>query len=520
MFDIQLINLRRQTVVTALCAAMAAMLLMMMLALVSYIALKGGRHFLPQTIYQLEYVTVQGVHNVAYANLQWQRADRLYFVQHLGNSRHQDIVLNSEQLLAQHVDENIAQLNLIDGQRLFAKVRFFSERGRSFAAASSEASTLQTFVQLKQHSDALSSQLQQLRSTQMAEVQQTLADYKRLGVSQDAPANIRYQRRYRQLIEDITDLKERLAAYQIILQLADGTQKTLQISHIDNLFFPNQLSLMEQVWQTLKAVGAFLSDAPNQTNTSGGVFPALFGTVLMVLLMTLIVAPLGVIAALYLHEYASANWITSMIRSIVTNLASVPSIVYGVFGLGLLVYQLGGSLDRWFFSDYLPTPTFGTPGLFWAALTMAMLTLPVVIVATEEGLRQVPDALRKGSYALGATQSETIWRTVLPIASPGIMTGVILAIARGAGEVAPIILVGAVKFAPALPIDSDFPFVHFERQFMHLGVLVYDGAFHGGHLGQENSYMFAACLLLLLLVLVLNLVAVLTRSRLRKQYTF
>jgi phosphate transport system permease protein len=234
--------------------------------------------------------------------------------------------------------------------------------------------------------------------------------------------------------------------------------------------------------------------------------------------MAVIVAPFGAMAAIYLHEYAPNNKVTSTIRICVSNMAGVPSVVYGVFGLGFFVYTLGGSIDSLFYADALPSPTFGTPGLFWAALTMALLTLPVVIVSTEEGLRRVPEGLRAGSYALGATKIETILKTVLPIASPGIMTGVILAIARAAGEVAPLILVGAVKFAPSLPVDGDFPFLHLERQFMHLGVFIYDGAFHNQTNTQGSSMMFASCMLLLVIVFVLNLFAIIVRKRLRDRY--
>ena len=263
---------------------------------------------------------------------------------------------------------------------------------------------------------------------------------------------------------------------------------------------------------------AFLTDAPKQANTAGGVFPALFGTVLMIFVMTILVTPFGVLAAVYLHEYAPDNHLTSVIRICVSNMAGVPSIVYGVFGLGFFVYLVGGNIDELFFSDALPAPTMGTPGVFWASLTMAILTLPVVIVATEEGLRRVPEGLKSGSYALGATKFETIWHTVLPMASPGIMTGVILAIARAAGEVAPLMLVGAVKFAPNLPFDGEFPYLHLDRQFMHLGVLIYDGAFHSQTDVRSASLMFASCLLLLVVVFVLNVLAVILRRRLRKRY--
>src|SRR5690606_36742991 len=172
--------------------------------------------------------------------------------------------------------------------------------------------------------------------------------------------------------------------------------------------------------------------------TEGGIFPAIFGTVMMVMLMSVIVTPFGVIAAVYLKEYAKQGPLTRVIRIAVNNLAGVPSIVYGVLGLGFFVYFLGGSMDELFYPEAAPTPVFGTPGLLWSSLTLALLTLPVVIVATEEGLSRIPRSVREGSYALGATRAETLWRIVLPMASPAMMTGLILAIARAAGEVAPL----------------------------------------------------------------------------------
>jgi phosphate transport system permease protein len=201
----------------------------------------------------------------------------------------------------------------------------------------------------------------------------------------------------------------------------------------------------------------FLTEDPREANTEGGIFPAIFGTVMMVLLMSVLVTPFGVIAAVYLREYARQGPFVRLIRIAVNNLAGVPSIVYGVFGLGFFVYFLGGSLDALFFPEALPTPTFGTPGLLWASLTLALLTVPVVIVSTEEGLTRIPRSLREGSLALGATKAETLFKVVLPVASPSILTGVILAVARAAGEVAPLMLVGVVKLAPALPWTATFP---------------------------------------------------------------
>ena len=309
-----------------------------------------------------------------------------------------------------------------------------------------------------------------------------------------------------------------LAQYRLNFELADGEAESLALSNIEYILNTNALSWLDRVSFGALKIWYFLSDTPKQGNSTGGVFPALFGTLLLVFLMTFMVMPLGVLTALYLHEYAGNNGLTILLRTIITNLAGVPSIVFGVFGLGLFVFVMGTSLDEWFYMDRLPTPTFGTPGILWAALTMALLTLPVVIVATEEGLRQVPDGLKKGAMALGATKYEMIRNIVLPIASPSIVTGGILAIARAAGEVAPLLLVGAVMYAPNLPVDSTFPYVHLERQFMHLGVLVFDGVFHSQNNINASSMMFATCLLLIMVVLVLNSLASWLRFKLKKQY--
>ena len=201
-------------------------------------------------------------------------------------------------------------------------------------------------------------------------------------------------------------------------------------------------------------------------------------------------------------------------RIAVNNLAGVPSIVYGAFGLGFFVYVLGKSVDRAFYADALPAPTFGTPGLIWASLTLALLTLPVVIVATEEGLVRIPRSQREGSLALGATKAETLFRVLLPIAFPSVLTGMMLAVARAAGEVAPLMLVGVVKLAPALPIDGEFPFVHLERKFMHLGFHIYDLGFQSPSIEAARPLVYATALLLVAIVLLLNLTAILLRNRL------
>jgi len=248
------------------------------------------------------------------------------------------------------------------------------------------------------------------------------------------------------------------------------------------------------------------------------VYPAIVGTVTMVLLMSVAVMPFGVVAAVYLHEYAQQGPFTRIVRIAVNNLAGVPSIVYGIFGLGFFVYSVGGRIDGWLFADQLPRPTFGTPGLLWASLTLALLTLPVVIVATEEGLTRIPRSFREGSMALGATPAETLWRVVLPMASPAIMTGLILAVARAAGEVAPLMLVGAVKLAPALPIDGNFPYLHLDQQFMHLGYSIYELGLQSPSIEASRPMVFATALLLVLLIATLNISAIILRNRLRERY--
>ncbi len=248
-------------------------------------------------------------------------------------------------------------------------------------------------------------------------------------------------------------------------------------------------------------------------------FPAIFGTVMMVLIMSIAVVPFGVLAALYLREYARQGVLVRAVRIAVNNLAGVPSIVFGVFGLGFFVYFVGGSIDALFFPERLPTPTFGTGGILWASLTLALLTVPVVVVATEEALAAVPRENREGSLALGATKFETIWRVVLPNAMPGILTGLILAMARGAGEVAPLMITGVVKLAPSLPLDGHWPFLHLDRKFMHLGFHIYDVGFQSPNVEAAKPMVYATTLLLVGIVVMLNLAAILIRNRLRRRFT-
>lgn len=299
---------------------------------------------------------------------------------------------------------------------------------------------------------------------------------------------------------------------------ADGKEITVGFGKIVRAYRPNAMSLFDKCIFYVEKFWEFLSADPREANTEGGIFPAIFGTVLMVMIMAVLVTPFGVIAAVYLREYATQGPITRLIRIAVNNLAGVPSVVYGVFGLGFFVYFLGGSIDEIFFPASLPAPTFGTPGLLWASLTLAILTVPVVIVATEEGLSRVPRAIREGSLALGATKAETMWRTVLPMTASAMITGLILAVARAAGEVAPLMLVGVVKLAPSLGLDGNAPYLHLDRKFMHLGFHIYDVGFQSPNVEAARPLVYATALLLVVLIIILNLTAIRIRNNLREKY--
>lgn len=305
---------------------------------------------------------------------------------------------------------------------------------------------------------------------------------------------------------------------QLVMTTADGQEVIINMGDVVHAWAPNAMNVFQKLGHYFPELWNFLSGEPREANTEGGIFPAIFGTVTMVLLMSIIVTPFGVLAAIYLREYAKQGPLLKIIRVSVYNLAGVPSIVFGVFGLGFFVYTMGGSIDQIFYPESLPSPTFGSPGLFWASLTLALLTLPVVIVSTEEGLARIPSTIRQGSLALGATKSETLWKVVVPLAAPAMMTGLILAIARAAGEVAPLMLVGVVKLAPSLPIDGNFPFIHLDRQIMHLGFHIYDVGFQSPNVEAARPLVYATALTLVGLIIILNMTAISIRNRLREKY--
>ncbi len=343
------------------------------------------------------------------------------------------------------------------------------------------------------------------------------------GASPEALADIQLeteqlQQEYELLQNRLQGLYREIGRATVTVKVSTGQTVELPLSKVVRAYQPNKLSLFAKTLFYFEKVWEFLSEDPREANTEGGIFPAIFGTVIMVIIMSMLATPFGVIAAIYLREYAKQGFITRTIRIAVNNLAGVPAIVYGVFGLGFFVYFLGGSIDSLFFPESAPAPVFGTPGLLWASLTLALLTMPVVIVATEEGLSRIPRSIREGSLALGATKAETLWRTIIPMASPAIMTGMILAIARAAGEVAPLMLVGVVKLAPSLPLDGNFPFVHLDRKFMHLGFHIYDVGFQSPNIEAARPLVYATALLLVIVIVILNLAAIAIRNRLREKY--
>ena len=423
-----------------------------------------------------------------------------------------------------------------------------------------------------------------------------------------AAAEAAHAERLAELNERATEIDGRLQAlvaddarYRILLRdpltgrvaprEQNQPEEPIPVSRVVRVVQPNELGMTGKLGVYLERWWEFLSTEPRDANKEGGVWPVIVGTVVLTMLLTVSVLPLGVLAAVYLREYARQGVVVSLVRIAVNNLAGVPSIVYGVFGLGFFCYTVGGFVDRgpsvaarpmpwwiafaglgvvvwvvmsaslwarwstnerkprvarllrsgvvlgWigaavfagvliatspYFDGFFPVqssgaqPVFGGRGVLWASLTLALLTLPVVIVATEEAIAAVPNSLREGSAGCGASKWQTVRRIVLPGAMPGILTGAILAVARGAGEVAPLMLVGAVKLAPELPVSGEFPYLHAERSFMHLGFHIYDLGFQSSDATASRPLVWTTTLLLIMIVLVLNLAAIVLRARLRR----
>jgi ABC-type phosphate transport system permease subunit len=413
-------------------------------------------------------------------------------------------------------------------------------------------------------------------------------------------ANRQMDQELEQIAARIVALNEENARFTMRVDTVDGVPKILKVDDIVRAFPPNQQGFGGKLSVYFSRAAEFLTAEPREANSEGGVWPAIIGTLVMTLIMCVLVVPFGILAALYLREYAKGGMIVSVVRIAINNLAGVPSIVFGVFGLGFFCYIVGSWIDggpasplstgHWllylvmlllllaaaifatwyrtrqtpaarsgpnvlvfivpalwggaallfvmvvwlspffhgFYRAELPNPTFGKGGLLWASFTLALLTLPVVIVATEEALAAVPGSMREGSYACGASKWQTIWRIVLPRALPGIMTGIILAMARGAGEVAPLMLVGAVKLAPELPVSlTDWSgsvgpiptaFVHPERSFMHLGFHIFDLGFQSQNSEAAKPMVYTTTLLLISIVVLLNVLSIWIRGRLRRKF--
>ncbi len=423
------------------------------------------------------------------------------------------------------VDENVVVLERREWGNLYGYIKSISMDGKSVEASA------ENLAAIIERANDLHHEIREIEAGEIGSINYALEELRleqrRLELddelTNDALADIEKQK---------SDLNQEFLSYQDNLQklyadikrdtaefeLIGGQTRTVNASMMVRSFQPNAMGVFSKIGHYFSKIGEFIFDEPREANTEGGVFPAIFGTVLMVLLMSIVVTPLGVIAAVYMREYAKQGPLTRTIRIAVNNLAGVPSIVYGVFGLGFFVYFLGGSIDELFYPEVKPSPMFGTPGLIWASLTLALLTLPVVIVSTEEGLSRIPSAIREGSLALGATKFETLWKTVLPMASPAMMTGLILAVARAAGEVAPLMLVGVVKLAPTLPLDGNAPFLHLERKFMHLGFHIYDVGFQSPNVEAARPLVYATALLLVLIIILLNIAAIKIRNNLREKY--
>ncbi|MEQ1862316.1 MAG: phosphate ABC transporter permease PstA [Chthoniobacteraceae bacterium] len=366
---------------------------------------------------------------------------------------------------------------------------------------------------LVREADERRGKIERIEKGEIGAISAAMERAKRRGGSLDE-----LQARYEVLAASAGKLRELQQAATLRYRLVSGEERSLPLGQIVDVQAPNALGTFAKMGCFVHNAWTFLSDEPREANTEGGIFPAIFGTFVMTLLMSIAVMPFGIVAAIYLREYAKQGLWVRAVRVAVNNLAGVPSIVFGVVGLGFFVYLVGGAVDEALFKDSLPTPTFGTGGIFWAALTLALMTVPVIIVATEEALAAVPRGAREASLACGASKWQTIQRVVMPASASGILTGLILAMARGAGEVAPLMLVGVVKLAPSLPIDGTFPFVHLDQKFMHLGFHIYDLGFQSPDSEAAKPMVFATTLFLILLVIVLNLSAILIRERLRRKY--
>jgi len=531
-----------------LTASAVSVSLILVFGLLLLIAARGLGHFWPATVYAYDYINpdqstvrlIGEIQDEEVVSAQRLRDSGLNIegdaevTRYLLKTGNRDVDgadfrwILAPSIAGQQAPETLMTVERREWGNLYGYLDSVQENGRTVASGN------EAWASLQQHlarSNALFAKIRQLEKGRIGSINYKLERLrlKERGLELDGNTNpaprqtiaderAALKAEYAALQRELGDLYTAINRDQMTVIVSSGQTVTVPLAKVVHAYRPNAMSLFDKLGFYLAKLWEFVSDEPREANTEGGIFPAIFGTVMMVIIMSILVVPFGVVAAVYLREYARQGPLTRLIRIAVNNLAGVPSIVYGVFGLGFFVYFLGGNLDQLFFPEALPAPTFGTPGLMWASLTLALLTVPVVIVATEEGLSRIPKSVREGSLALGATKAETLWRTVLPMASPAIMTGLILAIARAAGEVAPLMLVGVVKLAPSLPLDGDMPFLHLDRKFMHLGFHIYDVGFQSPNVEAARPLVYATALLLVLVIVALNLAAIAIRNRLREKY--
>lgn len=518
-------------------AGLLSLCLIAVLGVVSLIGWKGLSYFWPAPLYEFEIETAQGKTRFYGQIYDREQVPTLQLIEagvdlkdphlpmqtrwliRIGNREnevHDFISVLKQDILFYRASPDFVVIERQHNGFLYGLPRAYIENNIKKSAKFSH----QTAYDFQQYIEQLKSQLDQIKLVQLKRLNHQIKQLEvknNLDSSQmDKIENLKVERY--QLTQKQDELENALVHTQI--QILDRFNQAITVSaeQMIDFWFPNQMTLIEKVLHWFQQVKYFVMESPREGHSEGGVFPAIFGTVLMVLLMSIVVMPLGVLAAVYLHEYARKNTFTRLMRIAIVNLAGVPSIVYGVFGLGFFVYFLGGNIDALFYADVMPRPTFGTPGLLWSSLTLAILTLPVVIVSTEEGLARIPMSMRQASFALGATKAETLRQIILPMTSPAMMTGLILAIARAAGEVAPLMLVGVVKIAPTLPFDTHFPYLHLDRKFMHLGYHIYDAGFQSSNSESVRPLVYATSFLLMTVIVSLNLTAISIRHHLREKY--
>ncbi len=435
--------------------------------------------------------------------------------------------IDEAQIVSEQTPQQLLVLERIEHGDFFGELKNIQVNGELKPGSLAELNTavenvgseLQVLEELENKLNDASYQMERLRLKVLK------LDYKKVPADDQARIKLNHEKtkldsNFNHLVKVQTNRVTRVRQDTAIFTDAKGQEKEIVLADIVQVYAPNQMTVIDKSIFYAKKLGELFVGEPRESNTEGGLFPAIFGTVMLIFVMSLFSFPLGVIAAVYLREYANEGLLVRIVRIAVNNLAGIPSIVYGIFGLSFFIYGIGNGIDSFFFPERLPTPTFGTGGLLWASLTLALLTVPVVIVSTEEALGAIPREMREGSYALGSTKFQTLVRILLPMASPGIMTGLILAMARAAGEVAPLMLTGVVKLAPALPIDGNFPFFHLDRKFMHLGFHIYDIGFQSPNVEAAKPMVFVTTLLLVLIVLIMSSVAIYLRNKMKKRYTF